>query len=52
MRTTSAPGANVLRISHERATLRVPRAGRYAVKIRGHETFVAPRAGVYTLDFS
>jgi len=47
-----APGADVVRISHERATLRVPRAGRYAVKIRGHETFVAPRAGVYTLDFS
>jgi hypothetical protein len=47
-----APGADVVRISHEGTTLRVPRAGRYALKIRGHETFVAPHAGTYTLDFS
>jgi hypothetical protein len=39
-------------MTHEGATLRVPSAGRYAVKIRGHETFVAPRAGTYRLDFS
>ena len=47
-----APGADILRMSHEGATLRVPHAGRYALKIRGHETFVAPRAGTYTLDFT
>ena len=47
-----APGADVIRISHERATLRVPHAGRYALEIRGHETFVAPSAGRLTLDFS
>ena len=47
-----APGADVLRMTHERVTVRVPRAGRYALKIRGHETFVAPRAGAYTFDFS
>ena len=47
-----APGADVVRMTHERVTVRVPRAGRYALKIRGHETFVAPRAGTYTFDFS
>jgi hypothetical protein len=47
-----APGADVLRMTHERVTVRVPRAGRYALKVRGHEMFVAPRAGTYTLDFS
>jgi hypothetical protein len=47
-----APGADVLRMTHERVTVRVSRAGRYALKIRGHEKFVAPRAGTYTLDFS
>ena len=47
-----APGADVVAMTHEGATLRVPSAGRYSVKIRGHETFVAPRAGTYRLDFS
>ena len=47
-----APGADILSLTHERVTLRVPRAGRYALAIRGHETFVAPRAGTFTLDFS
>jgi hypothetical protein len=47
-----APGADVLRMTHERVTVRVPHAGRYVLKIRGHETFVAPRAGTYTFDFS
>jgi len=44
-----APGATIMRLTHERVTLHVPRAGRYALAIRGHETFVAPRGGVYTL---
>jgi MFS family permease len=47
-----APGVDVLRMTHERVTVRLPRAGRYVLKIRGHETFVAPRAGTYTFDFS
>jgi hypothetical protein len=47
-----APGANILRLTHEGVTLRVPRAGRYTLAIRGHETFVAPRGGTFTLDFS
>ena len=47
-----APGADILRMTHEAVTLRVPHAGRYKLAIRGHETFVAPRAGVITLDFS
>jgi hypothetical protein len=47
-----APGAEILRLTHERVTLRVPHAGRYSIAIRGHETFDAPRAGTYTLDFS
>jgi hypothetical protein len=47
-----APGATILRLTHDQVTLRVPRAGRYALAIRGHETFVAPRAGTFTLDFS
>jgi len=46
------PGADVVRMTHEAVTIRVPRAGRYMVAIRGHETFVAPRAGTYRLDFS
>jgi hypothetical protein len=47
-----APGADVVRMTHERVTVRVPRAGRYVLRIRGHETFVAPRAGTYTFDFA
>src|SRR5437763_5178517 len=35
-----APGADILRMSHEGATLRVPHARRYALKIRGHGTGV------------
>src|SRR5215218_9646530 len=47
-----APGADILRLTHEGMTLCVPHAGRYALAIRGHETFDAPRAGTFTLDFS
>ena len=47
-----APGAEILRLTHETVTLRVPRRGRYPLAIRGHETFDAPRAGTYTLSFS
>jgi hypothetical protein len=47
-----APGADILRLTHESVTLRVPRAGRYRLAIRGHETFAAPRGGTFTLDFS
>jgi len=47
-----APGATILRFTHDQVTLRVPKAGRYTLAIRGHETFVAPRAGTFTLDFS
>ena len=47
-----APGAEILRLTHEGVTLRVPRAGLYALAIRGHERFVAPGGGIYTLDFS
>jgi hypothetical protein len=46
------PGAAVVRMTHEAVTVRFPRAGRYTVAIRGHETFLAPRAGTYRLDFS
>jgi hypothetical protein len=47
-----APGADIVRFTHDQVTLRVPRAGRYRLSIRGHETFDAPRAGLITLDFS
>jgi hypothetical protein len=47
-----APGADIVRFTHDQVTLRVPRAGRYTLAIRGHETFVAPRGGTFTLDFS
>jgi hypothetical protein len=47
-----APGATILRLTHDQVTLRVPKAGRYTLAIRGHETFVAPRSGTFTLDFS
>jgi hypothetical protein len=47
-----APGARVLRLTHDQVTLRVPRPGIYKISIRGHDTFVAPRAGTFTLDFS
>ena len=46
------PGANVVRMTHEAITVHFPHAGRYTLAIRGHETFVAPRAGTYTLDFT
>jgi hypothetical protein len=46
-----APGAQILRLTHESVTLRVPRAGRYPLAIRGHERFDAPRAGTFTLEF-
>ncbi|MEA2386245.1 MAG: hypothetical protein QOJ22_419, partial [Thermoleophilaceae bacterium] len=47
-----APGAQIVRLTHETVTLRVPRAGRYTLAIRGQETFDAPRAGTFTLDFT
>jgi hypothetical protein len=47
-----APGAEIIRFTHDQVTLRVPRAGRYRLAIRGHETFDATRAGLITLDFS
>jgi len=47
-----APGAEIVRLTHETVTLRVPRAGRYTLAIRGQETFNAPRAGTFTLDFT
>ena len=47
-----APGADILSLTHERVTLRVPSPGRYKLAIRGQETFEAPHAGVFVLDFS
>jgi hypothetical protein len=47
-----APRAQIVRMTHEAVTLRVPRAGRYKLSIRGHETYNAPGAGTFTLDFS
>jgi hypothetical protein len=47
-----APGATIVRLTHDQVMLRVPRAGRYTLAIRGHEQFDAPRAGTFTLDFS
>jgi hypothetical protein len=47
-----APGATILRLTHDQLTLRVSKAGRYTLAIRGHETFDAPGAGTFTLDFS
>jgi hypothetical protein len=47
-----APGADILSFTHEHVTLRVPRAGPYRLAIRGRETFDAPRAGTFTLDFT
>jgi hypothetical protein len=47
-----APRAQVVRLTHETVTLRVAHAGRYTLGIRGHETFDAPRAGTFTLDFT
>jgi hypothetical protein len=47
-----APGATILRLTHDQLTLRVPHAGRYTLAIRGHETYDAPGAGTFTLDFS
>jgi hypothetical protein len=46
------PGATIVRLTHDQVRLRVPRAGRYTLAIRGHEHFEAPRAGTFTLDFS
>jgi len=46
------PGADVLRMTHEAVTIRFAHAGRYTLAIRGHETFVAPHAGTYRLDFT
>ena len=52
--TPIAPGARVLRLTHDTITLRVPRRGRYSVAIRkgrGGRVLDAPRRGTYTLRF-
>jgi hypothetical protein len=52
--TPIAPGAKVLRLTHDAITLRVPRPGRYPVSIRkgrGGRVLDAPRRGRYTLHF-
>ncbi|MHB8643805.1 MAG: hypothetical protein ACYDA3_13070 [Gaiellaceae bacterium] len=46
------PGAEILRLTHDKLILRAPRAGTYKVAIRGHETFVAPSAGVFTIGMA
>jgi hypothetical protein len=46
-----APRAEILQLAHQAVTLRVTRAGRYALAIRRHETFNAPGAGIFTLRF-
>jgi hypothetical protein len=48
------PGAEVLSLTHDAITLRVPRRGRYSVAIRkgrGGRVLDAPRRGTYTLRF-
>jgi len=52
--TPIAPGARVLRLTHDAITLRVPRRGLYRVAIRkgrGERVLDAPRRGTYTLRF-
>jgi len=52
--TPIAPGARVLRLTHDAITLRIPRRGRYPVSIRkgrGGRVLDAPRRGIYTLRF-
>jgi len=52
--TPIAPGARVLRLTHDALTLRVPRPGRYRIAIRsgrGGRVLDAPRRGTYTLRF-
>jgi hypothetical protein len=50
--TRIVPGANVLRLQHDRVTVDFPRAGTYRLAIRGHERFVAPHAGVYVIGLA
>ena len=50
--TPIVPGAQVLRVQHDRITVRFPHAGRYTMSIRGHETYVAPRSGVITIGLA
>src|SRR5439155_4789881 len=52
--TPIAPGAHVVRLTHDAITLRVPRSGRYQVAIRngrGGRVLDAPRRSTYTLRF-
>jgi len=52
--TPIAPGAKVLRLTHDTITLSVPRPGRYAIAIRkgrGERVLDATRRGIYTLHF-
>jgi hypothetical protein len=49
-----APGAEVLALTHDSITLRVPRRGRYRIAIRkgrGRRVLDAPHRGDYTLRF-
>lgn len=49
--TPIAPGAHVVRLARDSITLRVPRAGRYRLAIRGHTHYVARHAGTLTERF-
>jgi hypothetical protein len=50
--TPIVPGAHVVRLHHDRITVRFPHAGRYSMAIRGHESYFAPRKGVITIGFA
>ncbi len=45
------PGAEVLALTHNSISFRVPRPGTYRLSIRRHGTFVAPAAATYSLRF-
>ena len=49
--TPIGPALKVLSLTANTITLRVPRAGRYHLSVRLHETFIAPSAGTFTLHF-
>ena len=49
--TPIAPNLKVLALTANTITLLAPRAGRYRLSIRRHETFVAPSGGRFTLRF-
>jgi len=50
--TPLVPGAQVLRLTHDALVVRCPHAGTWHVNVRGHETFFAPRTGVFTIGFA